>query len=78
MSVKRIAANLAKRIRGGEIVYFDIPHVGLFVTKNNVVGVQFHDFLIADTKVTPSTTHLSDHPHFNRLFTANPLNNVAK
>lgn len=51
MAVKRITANLAKRIRNGEIVYFDIPHVGLFVTKNNVVGVQYHDFLIADTKV---------------------------
>jgi len=38
-------------IRGGEIVYMDIPHIGLFVCKNNVAGVQFHDFLISDTKV---------------------------
>ena len=77
MSVKRIAANLAKRIRGGEIVYFDIPHVGLFVTKNNVVGVQFHEFLIADTKVSLLIIS-SDQYSIYRQFTANPLNNVDK
>ncbi len=51
MAVKRITHNLAKRIRSGEILYFDIPHIGLFVSKKNVVGVQFNDYLIADTKV---------------------------
>jgi len=44
-------SNLGDRIRRGEIVYLDIPHIGLFVSKKNVVGVQFHDHLIADTKV---------------------------
>ena len=39
MAVKRIKGNLAKRIRNGEIVYFDIPNVGLFVVKKSVVGV---------------------------------------
>lgn len=65
MAVKRITHNLAKRIRSGEILYFDIPHIGLFVSKKNVVGVQFNDYLIADTKV-PSTRNFLT--YFQRQF----------
>jgi len=47
----RVIKDISLRTRNGEIVYLDIPHIGLFVSKKNVVGVQFHDHLIADTKV---------------------------
>ena len=55
LSFKRIISNLARKFRSGEVVYFDIPHLGVLTGRNNVIGVKFHDFLINDTKVKPST-----------------------
>lgn len=52
----RLFNNLGDRIRNGETVYIEIPHVGLFVTRKNVVGVKFEDHLIQDTRVKNSKT----------------------
>jgi len=59
LSVSRVLSNAAHRARRGERVFLDIPHVGMMVIRNKVVGVHFHDFLISDTK-TILTKSLAD------------------
>ena len=50
-TVMRVVSDLANRIRKGQIVYLNVPHVGLFVSKSNIVGVKFEPLLIAHIKV---------------------------
>ena len=52
MAIKRILFNLANKVRmNNKRVVMEIPHVGLLMIKNNIVGVKFKDHLIKDTRV---------------------------